>query len=184
MNFGYNTDNLMNSFLSAGAQSQIAAYNESMVDDVVNASSAKAGHFVMNKTAYKKVYPSVSFEGSFAINYYIETGLTPDSGVTFLYWDAETYEKADKLTNANATGMVPMTFDGTRWHAAVEEIAAKDMDKTVYVAAIYRSGGTSYTTSVIAYSLGKYCETIATNGNAFGMATAVYGYYAKAYFNG
>ena len=51
------------------------------------------------------------------------------------------------------------------------------------MAAIYRSGGTVYTTKVIPYSLGRYCESIAANGNAFGAATAVYGYYAKAYFN-
>ena len=182
VNFGYNTDNLMNAFLPEAAQNQISAYDESMVDDVVAASSDKAGHFVMNTTAFTKVYPSVSFEGSFAINYYLETGLTPDSGVTFLYWNAEAYESATKLTSANATGMMPMTNDGTRYHAQVGGIAAKDMDQTIYVAAIYKNNGTSYTTSVIAYSLGRYCETIAANGNAFGAATAVYGYYAKAYF--
>ena len=80
--------------------------------------------------------------------------------------------------------MMKMVPDGDRWFAAVEGIAAKDMDKTIYVAAIYKSGGQVYTTSVIAYSLGKYCETIAANGNAFGEAAAVYGYYAKNYFAG
>jgi hypothetical protein len=50
------------------------------------------------------------------------------------------------------------------------------------VAGFYTSGGVSYPTSVIAYSLGNYCKTIADKGNAFGAATAVYGFYAKAYF--
>ena len=68
------------------------------------------------------------------------------------------------------------------YYLVLQRIAAKDMDKTIYVAAIYKSGGQVYTTSVIAYSLGKYCETIAAHGNAFGEAAAVYGYYAKAYF--
>ncbi len=183
VNFDYKTDSLMNAFLSDNAQKKIATYDESMVDAVITPSTEKAGHFVLNKTAFTKVYPSVSFEGSFAINYYLETGLTPDNGVSFCYWDADTYAKADRLTTANANGVVPMNFDGTRWHAMVDGIAAKDMDKTVFIAAIYRSGGTVYTTSVIPYSLGRYCETIAANGNAFGAATAVYGYYAKAYFN-
>ena len=183
VNFNYKTDNLMNAFLSEAARNKIAPYDESMVDAVVTPSDAKAGHFVMNKTAFTNFYPSVSFEGSFSINYYLETGLTPDSSVTFCYWDADAYAAADKLSTANVTGMLPMTFDGIRWHAAVEGIAAKDMDKTIYVAAIYRSGGTVYTTKVIPYSLGRYCESIAANGNAFGAATAVYGYYAKAYFN-
>ena len=180
--FGYKTDNLMNSFLSAAGKALVADYNESMVDPVVQADSKRGGHFVMDKTAFTNIYPTVSFEGAFSINYYLVNGLTPDSGITFCYWDAKTYASAEKLTTANATGILKMVQDGDRWYASVDGIAAKDMDKTIYIAAIYKSGGTAHTTSVIAYSLGKYCETIAAKGDAFGAATAVYGYYAKAYF--
>ena len=180
--FNYKTDNLMNSFLSSAGKALVSDYDESMIDAVVAADSARAGHFVMNKTAFINAYPTVSFEGAFAINYYFTTGLTPDNGVTFVYWDSETYKNAERLDTNNATGMMKMVPDGNRWYAAVEGIAAKDMDKTIYVAAIYKSGGQVYTTSVIAYSLGKYCETIAGNGNEFGEAAAVYGYYAKTYF--
>ena len=56
------------------------------------------------------------------------------------------------------------------------------MDETVYVAAVYTSNGVSYPTNIVSYSLGLYCKTLANGGNAFGAATAVYGYYAKAYF--
>ena len=180
--FGYKTDSLMNSFLSEAGRNLVADYNANMIDPVVQADSARAGHFVMNKTAFTNIYPTVSFEGAFCINYYLVNGLTPDSGITFCYWDAETYANADKLTTANATGILQMTQDGDRWYAAVEGIAAKDMDKTIYIAAIYKSGGKTYTTSVIAYSLGKYCQTIAAKDDALGAAAAVYGYYAKAYF--
>ena len=183
VNFDYNTDNLMNSFLSEAARNKISAYDESMVDPVVSPSTDKAGHFIMNKTAFTNAYPTVSFEGAFSINYYFVSGLTPDNGLTFVYWNEEDYAAAEKLNTNNATGLVKMTQDGDCWTACVDGIAAKDMDKTIYVAAIYRSNGTVYTTSVIAYSLGRYCETIAANGNEFGAATAVYGYYAKAYFN-
>lgn len=182
--FGYKTDSLVNSFLSAAGRALVAEYDESMVDPVVAADSARAGHFVMNTTAFTNAYPTVSYEGAFSINYYFVTGLTPDNGVTFCYWDAETYNNSERLNTANATGMMKMVPDGNRWYAAVEGIAAKDMDKTIYVAAIYKSGGQIYTTKVIAYSLGKYCESMAANGNAFGAATAVYGYYAKNYFAG
>ena len=72
------------------------------------------------------------------------------------------------------TNMIAMEQNG---------IAAKDMDETVYVAAAYTFNGTTYYSSVISYSLGKYCETIATDADSIGAATAVYGYYAKAYFN-
>ena len=50
-------------------------------------------------------------------------------------------------------------------------------------AGFYTSDGVAYPTGIIAYSLGNYCKTVASNGTAFGTATAVYGYYAKAYFN-
>ena len=180
--FNYNTDNLMNGFLKEAAQNLIQPYNESMVDDVVAADSAKAGHFVMQSGSFTGIFPTVSFEGAFSVNYYFTPGKTVDSSLTFVYWDADTYNSVDKLTTANATGMLPMTKEGDQWTAAVEGIAAKDMDKTIYVVAIYKSGGTAYTSKVIPYSIGKYCEGIAANGNSFGAATAVYGYYAKTYF--
>ena len=183
INFGYRTDALMNSTLTAEQLALVEAYDESMVAPVVPADSAKAGHFVMNTTAFTKVYPTVSFEGAFSINYYFANALTPDEGLTFCYWDAETYASVDKLLTSNATGQIAMTMDGDLWHGAVEGIAAKEIDQTIYVAAYYKSGGITYTTSVIAYSLGRYCESIAGNGNAFGAATAIYGYYAKAYFD-
>ena len=182
VNFNYKTDNLMNAFLTDAQRNLVNAYDESMVDDVVAASSAKAGHFVMQSGSYTSIYPTISFEGAFSVNYYFKTGLTPDAGLTFAYWDADTYNSADKLTTANATGLFKMTQDGDAWTAAVEGIAAKDIDKTIYVAAVYKSGGTVYVSKVIPYSIGKYCETIAAQGNAFGAATAVYGYYAKTYF--
>ena len=106
-----------------------------------------------------------------------------DNGVTFYYWDAATYHSVDQLSPENATGIIDMTQYDSNWGAAVEGIAAKSIDDTIYVAGVYTSDGVSYPSAVIAYSLGNYCETIAADGNAFGAATAVYGYYAKAYFN-
>ena len=181
--FGYKTDALMNGFLTDAGKKLVAEYDESMVDSVVVADNAKAGHFVMNKVAFTSLYPTVSFEGAFAINYYLVNGLTPDKGISLYYWDVATYESVGLLLTSNATGALQMVQDGDRWYAAVEGIAAKDMDKTIYIAAVYKSDGATCTTSVIPYSLGKYCETIAAQGNAFGAATAVYGFYAKAYFS-
>lgn len=107
-----------------------------------------------------------------------------DSAPVMYYWDAATYNSVSKLTAENATGVLTMVNDGNgNWGAAVAGIAAKEIDETIYVAGIYSSGGVTYPTSVISYSLGKYCQTIAANGEEFGAATAVYGYYAKAYFN-
>ena len=89
----------------------------------------------------------------------------------------------ENQTRSNATKAVKMTLtESGEYLGVVDGIAAKDMDKTVYVAAMYTCNGVPFATNVIAYSLGRYCETIAANGDAFGAATAVYGYYAANYF--
>ena len=179
--FGYKTDALMNAGLTAEQQALVSAYSDSMVADVVKADSSKVGSFVMNG-GYSNIYPTVSFEGAFSINFYFTPNKTADDGLTFYYWDAETYNSVDVLTIDNATASQPMNQSGKNWGAAVEGIAAKAIDETVYVAAIYTSNGVEYPTGIVAYSLGNYCKTLAGNGEAFGAATAVYGYYAKAYF--
>ena len=179
--FNYKTDALMNASLTAEQLALVSAYDEAMLDDVVNVDSAKVGAFVMNG-GYSSIWPTVSFEGAFSINYYFTPSNTPDDGLTFYYWDAATYNSVDVLTAENATGTAQMVQDGDSWFAAVDGIAAKDMDETVYVAASYTAGGTTYNTNVVAYSLGKYCESIAAEEDAIGAATAVYGYYAKTYF--
>ena len=179
--FGYKIDALMNANLTAAQKTLARSYDASMVGSVVRADSNKVGSFVMNG-GYSSIYPTVSFEGAFSINYYFTPNKAVDHVLTFYYWDAATYNSVSKLTTSNATGKITMKQDGSDWGAAVEGIAAKDMDSTIYVAAVYTSNGTSYYTNVISYSLGQYCKTVASNGEAFGAATAVYGYYAKAYF--
>lgn len=73
-----------------------------------------------------------------------------------------------------------------KYLGAVDNIAAKELDDTVYVAAVYTSGGVEYSTGVLAYSIGKYCQTMGNNGSdvqSLARAAAVYGYYANAYFD-
>ena len=177
--FGYNTDSLMNGSLTSEQLALVSDYSESMVDSVVTCT--KSGSFV-NNGGYAQIYPTVSFEGAFSINYYFATSYTPDAAPLFYYWDADTYDSAEELTPSNATGIIEMIQDGEKWVGTVSGIAAKEIDQTVYTAGIYTDGETVFTSPVISYSLGSYCETVAANGNDFGAATAVYGYYAKAYF--
>ena len=179
--FNYNTDSLMNASLTEDQLALVDAYDESMVDAVVKADSSKVGLFV-NNGGYTQLFPTVSFEGAFAINYYFTTKYTPDSAPTFYYWDAATYNSAAELTAENATGAISMTLDGDQWFGTVAGIAAKEIDQTYYTAGVYYVGDTAYYSPVVSYSLGNYCETLAAQDNAFGAATAVYGYYAKAYF--
>jgi hypothetical protein len=179
--FGYKTNALMNASLSTANKNLVKSYSASMVADVVKADSSKVGSFVMNG-GYSNIYPTVSFEGAFSINFYFTPNKSVDSAPVMYYWDAATYNSVSKLTPENATGVITMKQDGSNWGAAVEGIAAKSIDETIYVAGFYTSNGVSYPTNIISYSLGNYCKTIAANGEAFGAATAVYGYYAKAYF--
>ncbi|MBQ9762455.1 MAG: starch-binding protein [Oscillospiraceae bacterium] len=184
--FGYNTDSLMNSFLTADQQALISAYDESMIASVVSASSAKTGSFPKTTGAFSGLSTSVSFDGAFSINYYFTPGYEVDDEMTMYWWDAATYNSAETLTKENASGSMTMTLAGSEYWGVVEGIAAKEIDQTVYVAGVYTSGGVEYTTGVTAYSLGHYCKTTAAKDTstmqAFAQATAVYGYYAKAYF--
>ena len=181
VSFEYKTESLMNANLTAAQQALVEDYNDSMVAAVPSATS-KAGSFV-NNGGYSDVHPTVSFEGAFSINYYFTPKYNPAGGqVSFYYWTLSDFNQATVLTPENAGGSLVMTSATDVYTAAVEGIAAKAIDEPVYIAARYTNGGTTYYTPVIGYSLGTYCKNLATNGNTFGAATAVYGYYAKAYF--
>ena len=182
VSFEYKTDSLMNANLTSDQKALVSAYSESMIAAVPSVSTTKAGSFV-NNGGYSDVHPTVSFEGAFSINYYFTPKYTPDSNtVVFYYWDLDAFNGADVLSSSNAIGTYLMSSTTGVYSQAINDIAAKAIDEPVYVAAMYTSGGTTYTTPVIGYSLGAYCKNIAANGNDFGAATAVYGYYAKAYF--
>ena len=185
--FGHNTDALANASLTAEQKALNVAYDETMVADVVSADAAKSANFVYTESAFTTRYSSVSFDSAFSINFYFTSSVAPDDGMTFYYWDIETYDSVEVLTKDNATGTMEMALaDTNKYYGVVEGIAAKEIDETVFVAGVYEVDGVEYTTGIIAYSLGKYCETIAakdtSDQQAFAQATAVYGYYAKEYF--
>jgi hypothetical protein len=130
----------------------------------------------------------VSFEGALSINYYFTPNATVSGNMTMYYWSPNDYASASELTTSNATGAVTMTAgsDGRYW-AEVPGIPAKELDRTYYVAGVYTDAeGNTYCTGVIAYSLSKYCLNNAKPGKSMqelASATAMYGYYANAYFS-
>ena len=79
-----------------------------------------------------------------------------------------------------------MTGSGTgEYRGDITGISAKALSEAVYVAGVYKNGGTIWTSGVLGYSIGAYCSSQATKGGAIAglaMATAVYGYHAKQYF--
>ena len=176
--FGYKTDELMNAGLTAGQ------YDAATISNVVKADASKLGAFTANG-GFNKAYPTVSFEGAFAMNYYLTPAKSVDNGMILYYWDADAYASADALTVDNATGAVEMTAGDAYW-GVIGGIAAKDMDETIYVAAVYTSQGETQCSGVIAYSLGRYLATVAaddtSDAQALAQAAAIYGTCAKNFF--
>ena len=188
VHFDHNTDSLMNSFLTDEQKALVSEYSSDMVDSIVAADSSKTGNFKAVSGGYSALAPSVAFEGAFSINYYFTPAKTMDGQLKLYYWKMDDYNAADVLTAENATGVVVMeeTSVAGQYLGAVPEIAAKQIDQTVYVCGVYESNGVTYNTGVIAYSLAAYCLDRIAKGTetmkAFAAETIVYGYYAKQYF--
>lgn len=188
--FNYKPYNLMNSTLTAEQKGLPEAYRKDMIADVIRPTAGKLGEFAASG-GFTKKYPTISFEGAFSINYYFAVSQTPADQMTFYYWSDTDYRSASVLTVDNATRVLqaePMVnSDGSiEYHAVVDGIAAKDLDRTLYVAAVYDDGTTRYCSGVLAYSIGAYCVSQAGSTSAmkdFAASAAVYSYYAKNYFS-
>ena len=183
--FGHNTDSLMNASLTEAQKALVEPYRSDMIGAIVSADSSKTAAFPKDATCYTPSI-SVSFEGAFAVNYYFTPKHTPDGQLTMYYWDAATYNSVDAMTRENATSVMTLEkqSDGS-YLGAVEGIAAKEVDSTIYVALVYTSGGTEYCSGILAYSLGTYCKSVAggtSTAQPLGAAVAAYSYYAKEYF--
>ena len=183
--FGHNTGALANASLTAAQKTLPAGYTAGMVSAVPPASTAKQGMFA-NNSGFAKRYPAISFEGAFCINYFFTPNYTPVNGITLYYWNAADFNAAGVLTTANASGSFKLTGSGTgEYSGDIVGISAKNLSEAVYVAAVYTSGGTTWTSGVLGYSIGSYCSSQASKGAdvaALAKATAVYGYHAKLYF--
>lgn len=186
--FGYRTDSLMNADLTADQQALVQKYHSDMATAVVPVDSNKVGAFVSN-SGFTRMRPSVTFGGAFSINYFFTPAYGLDGEITLYYWDAKTYNSVDELTVENALGSKTMVFvESGEYFAAYTDIAAKEIGDTVYVAAVYETGGVTYCTGVLPYSLSLYCKRFAENSASpaqdLAAATMVYGYYAERFFAG
>lgn len=187
IHFGYKTDNLMNSFLTDEQKALVEDYRSDMADSLVAVDSNKLGAFAKVNNGYSSMWPSVLFDGAFSINYYFTPSKAMDSDLKLYYWTLNDYNAASVLTAENASGVITMkALDDGSYVAAVSDIAARQIDQTVFVCGVYESEGVSYSTGVISYSIAAYCQDRIAKGSAtmqeMAKATAVYGYYAKAYF--
>ena len=184
--FGYNTDTPVNADMTDEQKALIADYSADMIDAVTQASGDKLGTLINDKT-YSACYATVSFEGAFKINYYFKPTLSVEGDVTMYVWSLEDFNGVDVLSRENATKAISMTLTESGEHmATVDGIAAKDLDKAVYVSFVYSDGTTDHCGGVLGYTIGMYCKTqVAKTGtlSELAKACAVYGYYAKQLFN-
>ena len=184
--FSYKAYSLANSGLSAANKALVSGYISGMVPTANKADSTKVGIFT-NSGGFSKRIPSVSFGSAFSIEYFFTPSYTPSTSITLYYWTQDTYNSVATLQASNASGRITMTpvGDGS-YHCAITGIAAKDLSQTIYVAGGYKSGSTNFCTGILPYSIGTYCASQVSNATAakdLAAATAVYGYYADAYFN-
>ena len=185
--FSHNTDNLMNAFLTDEHKAYVDDFSSGMISSLPYVSSTKAGAFVQADGSYTSIYPSVAFDSAFAINYYFVPGHSVDGNLKFYYWTLEDFNAVTTLTVNNATGSFAAEATGNGvYRAKITGIAAKEIDKTIVVAAVYESNGVQYASRVIPYSLGKYCGQLSSTQTGLTQElaeyTAVYGFYAKQYF--
>ena len=184
--FGYKTNALVNADLTSAQKALVSSYNSSMMDAVALPDSNKIGAMV-SIGGYASRSPTISFEGVFSINYYFTPSKTPKGNIVMYVWNQEDYEAALSLSKANATMAINMSKTGSsEYVGVVEGIAAKDLDKGIYVSFCYTSGTTEYCSGVVGYSIGTYCNSQASKTGTLAelaASCAVYGYYAKQLFN-
>ena len=185
--FAYHSDCPVNAGLSDEQKAMVMEYAPTMIAPVQKPDGEKNGEFQAVSDSFTKKRPAVSFKGAFAIEYFFTPAHTPNGDVKLYYWNQEDYQAIDSCSAENATGVLTMTFrDDGQHHASVEGISAKDLDQTVFAAAVYSDGTTNYCSGILSYHIGSYCSSFASYENdarELAAATAVYGYYAKMCFN-
>ena len=185
--FGYKTDALMNASLTAEQKALIVGYNSAMYTEPA-VDAGKSGAFASTGTGFARAYPTVSFDGAFAINYYFTANQEVGNGMKLYFWTEKDYNNAAELTADNASGVVQMETisDGVYFYRH-SDIAAKMIDEAIYVAVVYTSDAVVHCSGVKGYSISAYCNDLMENstnaaGQMFAEATVVYGYYAEKYF--
>ena len=179
--FGYNTDDLMNKNLTADQLALVEGFDASSLNAVGKVDASKVGAFA-STGGFTKRYPAISFKGAFEINYFMAPANAVDGDMTLYFWNEDTYNSVTKLTAENADKAVAMTLENGLYSASSDEIIAKNLDKTLYVAAVYESDGITYCSGVLPYSIASYCQKPPADVAALANAAAIYGCTAKAFF--
>ena len=183
----YKTDDLMNADLSAELQAKQIAYSADLLDARVKADAAKIAGLTATEGAFSAKNAQLTLNGALAINYLFMAGKPVDNEqMTLYYWTASTYASVEELTLDNADGTMASVINGSFHQFVYDGIAAKEMDDTIYVLAVYESEGETCMSGVVSYSVEHFCRNqinSATQNKALCEALTIYGYYAKLIFN-
>ena len=182
----YKTDSLMNADLTAEQQATQPTYSADLLNGLVAADPAKVGSLTATEGAVIQKSAGVTLTGALKLQFFFLPGKTVDNGeMTLYYWTSATYGSVDELTLENADGSMAMTINGSFYQGTVDGIAAKELDKTVYVLAVYESDGETCLSGITSFSVEHYCRSQAAvtgkNQEMCQMLT-IYSYLAKLYF--
>jgi hypothetical protein len=179
--FNYRTDSLMNKELTADQLALLEGLGADSFGNYNKADPSKVGAFVASG-GFNKMYPTISLEGAFEINYFMAPANAVDGEMKIYFWSEETYNSTNMLTMKNADKTLTMTIKNGMYQAKSFEVAAKDLEQTIYAAIVYQSGGVTYCSGVLAYSIATYCKNPPADATNVANAIAVYSCAAKEYF--
>ena len=185
--YGYKADRLVNSELTVEQKKLVSRYSSDLCADVQVADKAKTADFEKKGMGFM-LYPSTESEAStFNLTYNLRTTKSITGYVTLYYWSAQTYKTEQKLTKANADGILIMPKNESgNYTAQLADISVMDYDDTVYTSVVFKSQGVTHCTGVISYSYGEFLKINAENFRSpmqsLAQATIVYGYYVDKYY--
>jgi hypothetical protein len=171
----------MNKSLTADDQALVSGFTAGSLNSVGKVDASKVGAFA-STGGFSKKSPAISFKGAFEINYFFTPAHAVDSNMKLYFWNEDTYNNVSELTADNADKVVDMKLEYGSYTASSDEIAAKYLDKTLYVAAVYESDGTTYCSGVLPYSIAAYCQKPPASVQDLATAAAIYGCAAKQFF--
>ena len=188
--FEYELDNLMNADLTE--EQKALHWDGSLVRSDWSVPVEKEGSLVRNKTVVTSRGGYLSLLGAIDYNYYVKIS----SNVTvakaeMLIWNEADYNKADVLTEENATSVHTMEYktEKSRYEFKYRGLAAKEMFHPVYACAkITDDAGNVYYSGVVAYSPERYAYISSTSATAtaaeaeLAKRLVIYGDAARAFF--
>ncbi len=184
--FDYNTDELMNSFMTEEQKALAPAYHSSMITGVTPVPSSQQGSFYP-RSGFDTMYATSSLEGEIGLNYYF-TVTNPEIAVLdAYYWYPSTLQGGDVFAKENAEERVFINQNSDGLFCFTRYLPASMINQPLYVAVTYiDNDDVEYSTGVLPYSFGIYLKNTIANGDdasvALAKATAVYCYLAQEYF--